>query len=87
MPRHKPSDTLEIATATECLRDALRFALSGPASWRPDSPESVAAARKRFACASYSGKLDLICCASREVCLALYADLTAAAAQPKTVAI
>ena len=75
---HKPpADDLETATADECLRDALRFALSGPATWRPDSPEGIDAARARFARLPYSKKLDLIAGASRVVCLALYSDLTA----------
>ena len=73
---HKHPDQLESASATDCLIDALKFHLRGPASWRPDSPESIAAARKRFARLSYSSQLDMICWASREVCLALYADLT-----------
>jgi hypothetical protein len=87
MPRHKPADTLEIATAQECLRDALRLALAGPATWRPDNPEGVDAARARFARLTYSGRLDMICCASRAVCLALYADLSAAAARPRVVEV
>jgi hypothetical protein len=87
MPRHKPADTLEIATAQECLRDALRFQLTpGYAALRPDD-ESVGDARKRFARATYSKKLDLICCASRAVCLALLADLDLVAHAPRVVEV
>jgi hypothetical protein len=76
MPRHKPADTLEVATAQECLRDALRLQLNpGYAALRPDD-ESVDAARARFARLNYSGRLDMVSRASRIVCLALLGDLT-----------
>jgi hypothetical protein len=69
-----------------CLLDALRIQLQGPASERPDT-ESVSAARARFAQLSYGERLALIGEASREVCLALYADLMARTTQPTTVTV
>ena len=55
----------------------------GPAPERPDT-ESVDVARARFARLGYGNELDLIAGASREVCLALYADLTAEVSRPAT---
>jgi hypothetical protein len=79
---YKP-DGFTTATEATCLLDALRVQLQGPASARPDI-ESVSAARARFGRLNYGERLTLIGEASREVCLALYADLTARESQPST---
>jgi hypothetical protein len=80
----RADDKFTRADETTCLRDALRAELEGPAIERADA-EGVTAALKRWPTLSFGEKLTMIAEASHEVCLALYADVTATRPATKVI--